>query len=73
MNDRFRSYRKGIRFFPHIIPIAFPLIFPFGLFLALALFRLVLPVAVILLIVVLAVLSWKRFRRGAQEEHGIPC
>ncbi len=36
--------RSGIRFFPHIIPIAFPLIFPFGIGLAFWLFHALLPV-----------------------------
>ncbi len=55
MRNRKRSYRIGIRFFPHIIPIGFPLIFPLGLGLALKLFHLVFPIAMVLLIVVLAV------------------
>jgi hypothetical protein len=36
--------RSGIRFFPHIIPIAFPLIFPFGIGLAFWLFHALLPI-----------------------------
>ncbi len=35
--------RSGIRFFPHIVPIAFPLIFPFGIGLAYGLFHALLP------------------------------
>jgi|GEM_PF-787196 hypothetical protein len=36
--------RSGIRFFPHIIPILFPLIFPFGIGLAFMLFHALLPI-----------------------------
>jgi hypothetical protein len=33
MSNRYQPYRsrRGIRFFPHIIPIGFPLIFPLGI------------------------------------------
>lgn len=54
MRNRYRPYRRGIRFFPHIFPIAFPLIFPFGLFLAFWLFKVVFSVLGILLLVALA-------------------
>ncbi len=54
MRNRYRPYRRGIRFFPHIFPIAFPLIFPFGLFLAFWLFKAVFSVLGILLLVALA-------------------
>ena len=37
MWNRYQPYRRGIRFFPHIVPIAFPLIFPLGIGLAFAL------------------------------------
>ncbi len=37
--NRYRPYRRGIRFFPHIIPIAFPLIFPLGISLFFGLFH----------------------------------
>lgn len=57
--------RRGIRFFPHIIPIGFPLIFPLGFGLALALFRLMLPIAIILSIVVLAVFIMESVSRGS--------
>jgi hypothetical protein len=53
MWNRYQPYRRGIRFFPHIIPIAFPLIFPLGIVLAIALFRLLFPVIGLLLIVAL--------------------
>src|SRR5438876_8324654 len=54
MWNRYPPYRRGIRFFPHIIPIAFPLIFPFGIGLALWLFHLLFNVLGILLLVALA-------------------
>lgn len=53
MWNRYQPYRRGIRFFPHIIPIAFPLIFPLGIVLVLSLFRLLLPVIGLLLIAAL--------------------
>ncbi len=44
MYNRYSPYRRrGIRFFPHIIPIAFPLIFPLGIGLLFGLFKLLLP------------------------------
>ncbi len=61
MRNRYRSYRRGIRFFPHIIPIAFPLIFPIGFIL----FRLLFPVALILFIVVLAVFIMEAVSQGS--------
>src|SRR6266576_6976521 len=51
MWNRYQPYRRGIRFFPHIIPIAFPLIFPLGIVLAFSLFHLLLPVIALLLVV----------------------
>ena len=51
MWNGYQPYRRGIRFFPHIIPIAFPLIFPLGIVLAFWLFRLLLPVIALLLVV----------------------
>ncbi len=54
MWNRYQPYRRGIRFFPHIIPIAFPLIFPLGFILAFSLFRAVFTLLGILLLVALA-------------------
>jgi len=54
MWNRYQPYRRGIRFFPHIVPIAFPLIFPLGFGLALWLFHLVFDLLGILLLVALA-------------------
>src|ERR687883_57684 len=47
------QYRRGIRLFPHIIPIAFPLIFPLGFGLAMWLFHFLFPVLGILLLAAL--------------------
>jgi len=54
MWNRYQPYRRGIRFFPHIIPIAFPLIFPFGIGLAFWLFHILSSVIGILLLVAVA-------------------
>src|SRR5260370_29235458 len=54
MRNRYRPYRRGIRFFPHIIPIGFPLIFPFGIGLAFWLFHAVFSLLGVLLLVALA-------------------
>ena len=48
-NPQYR--RGGIRFFPHIIPIGFPLIFPFGVGLLYGLFHALLPIIGLLLVV----------------------
>ena len=50
MWNRYQPSRRGIRLFPHIIPIAFPLIFPLGFGLVMGLFHLLMPVFVIVLI-----------------------
>ncbi len=49
-----QPYRRGIRFFPHIIPIGFPLIFPVGIGLVMGLFHLLFPVLGVLILVALA-------------------
>jgi hypothetical protein len=54
MRNRYRPYRRGIRFFPHIIPIGFPLIFPFGIALVFWLFHAVFSLLGVLLLVALA-------------------
>src|SRR5690348_15179641 len=54
MRNRYRPYRRGIRFFPHIIPIGFPLIFPFGIALAFWLFHAVFSLLGVLLLIALA-------------------
>ena len=53
MWNRYRPYRRGIRFFPHIVPIVFPLIFPFGLWLSFFVFHIVFNLLGILLLVAL--------------------
>jgi len=54
MWNRYQPYRRGIRFFPHIVPIAFPLIFPLGFWLAGWLFQMLFTVLGILILVALA-------------------
>jgi hypothetical protein len=53
MWNRYQPNRRGIRFFPHIIPIAFPLIFPLGISLFFGLFHVLFNVLGILLLVAL--------------------
>ena len=53
MWNRYHPSRRGIRLFPHIIPIAFPLIFPLGFGLAMWLFHFLFPVLGILLLAAL--------------------
>src|SRR5260370_17293452 len=53
MSNRYQPYRRGIRFFPHIIPIAFPLIFPLGIGLFFGLSHVLFNVLGILLLVAL--------------------
>ena len=66
MWNRYQPYRRrGIRFFPHIIPIAFPLIFPLGLGLAFWLFHLLFPVIATLLIVALAFFVFRAITLGS--------
>jgi hypothetical protein len=55
MSNRYRPYRRrGIRFFPHIVPIAFPLIFPLGFILAGLVFKVVFAILGVLVIIALA-------------------
>lgn len=49
MYNKYPYSRSGIRFFPHIIPIAFPLIFPFGVGLVFGLFKLLFPLIALML------------------------
>ena len=53
MWNRYQPYRRGIRFFPHIIPIAFPLIFPLGIGLVFGLFHVLFNILGILFLVAL--------------------
>src|SRR5437868_14192737 len=54
MWNRYQPRRRGIRLFPHIIPIAFPLIFPLGFGLVMWLFHLLFPVFIIVLLAAVA-------------------
>jgi hypothetical protein len=64
---RYRPFGRGIRFFPHIIPIAFPLIFPIGFALAFWVFNTVFTLVGILLVVLLAVFIIRAFMLGSPE------
>jgi hypothetical protein len=55
MWSRYSPFRRGIRLFPHIMPIAFPLIFPLGIGLAFWLFHLLFHAIGILLLAALVV------------------
>ena len=67
MRNRDRSYRRGIRFFPHIIPIAFPLIFPLGIGLLFGLSRLLFSLLGILLLVALAIFIFRTITLGSPQ------
>ena len=68
MYNRYPPYRRsGIRFFPHIVPIAFPLIFPFGLGLVFGLFHLLLPFIGILLFAALIFFIIRAVTLGSAE------
>src|SRR5438093_6648316 len=67
MWNRYQPYRRGIRLFPHIIPIAFPLIFPLGFGLAMWLFHLILPVLAILLLAALVLFVIRAVTLGSPE------
>src|SRR6266851_7158320 len=54
MSNRYRPYRRrGIRFFPHIVPIAFPLVFPLGFILAGLVFKVVFAILAVLVVIAL--------------------
>jgi hypothetical protein len=59
--------RRGIRFFPHIVPIGFPLIFPIGFGLALGLFHWLFPLIGLLLFVGLAFFIIKTITQGGPD------
>jgi hypothetical protein len=67
MWNRYRPYRRGIRFFPHIIPIAFPLIFPLGIGLVYGLFHALFNVLGILLLVALAFFIFRAITLGSPQ------
>jgi hypothetical protein len=67
MWNRYRPYRRGIRFFPHIIPIAFPLIFPLGIGLLFGLSRLLFGLLGILLLVALAIFIFRTITLGSPQ------
>src|SRR5260221_14312116 len=65
MWNRYQPYRRGIRFFPHIIPIAFPLIFPLGFIVAFWAFKAVFSLLGILLLIALAFVIVRAITRGS--------
>jgi hypothetical protein len=67
MWNGYRPYRRGIRFFPHIIPIAFPLIFPFGVGLLLGLSHVLFPLLGILLLVAIGVFIFRAITLGSTQ------
>jgi hypothetical protein len=64
MSNRYRPYRRGIRFFPHIIPIAFPLIFPLGIGLFFGVFHILFNVIGILLLAALIFFIFRAITLG---------
>jgi hypothetical protein len=67
MWNRYQPYRRGIRFFPHIIPIAFPLIFPLGIGLFFGLFHVLFNVLGILLLVALIFFIFRAITLGSPQ------
>src|SRR5436309_8599164 len=67
MWNRYRPYRRGIRFFPHIIPIAFPLIFPLGISLFFGLSHILFSVLGILLLAALAIFIFRTITLGSPQ------
>jgi hypothetical protein len=68
MQNGFQPYRRrGIRFFPHIVPIAFPLIFPLGFGLAAWLFHAILPVLGVLILVGVILFIVRLVQLGSPE------
>ncbi len=65
MWNRYQPYRRGIRFFPHIIPIAFPLIFPIGIGLAFWLFRMLFPLIALLFLAALVFFIFRAITLGS--------
>ena len=67
MSNRYQPYRRGIRFFPHIIPIAFPLIFPLGIGLIFGLSHVLFNVLGILLLAALVVFIIRAITLGSPQ------
>lgn len=67
MWNRYQPYRRGIRFFPHIIPIAFPLIFPLGIGLVYGLFHVLFNVLGILLLAALVIFIIRAITLGSPQ------
>lgn len=67
MRNRYRPYRRGIQFFPHIIPIAFPLIFPLGIGLLFGLSHILFNVLAILLLAAVAIFIFRTITLGSPQ------
>jgi hypothetical protein len=69
MSNRYQPYRNrgGIRFFPHIIPIAFPLIFPLGVGLVLWLLHGLFTIIGFLLLAALVVFIFRALTLGSTD------
>jgi hypothetical protein len=69
MSNRYPPYRtrRGIRFFPHIIPIGFPLIFPLGIGLIFWLLHGLFTIIGILLLVALVVFIYRAITLGSTD------
>src|SRR5437016_10120891 len=67
MWNGYQPYRRGIRFFPHIIPIAFPLIFPLGIGLFFGLSHILFNVLGILLLVALVFFIFRAITLGSPQ------
>ena len=67
MSNRYRPYRRGIRFFPHIIPIAFPLIFPLGISLLFGLSHILFSVLGILLLAAVVIFIFRTITLGSPQ------
>src|SRR6266699_82508 len=67
MWNRYQPYRRGIRSFPHIIPIAFPLIFPLGIGLFFGLSHILFNVLGILLLVALVFFIFRAITLGSPQ------
>ncbi|QBD76468.1 hypothetical protein EPA93_10775 [Ktedonosporobacter rubrisoli] len=69
MWNGYQPNRGGIRFFPHIVPIAFPLIFPFGIgllfWLSTVLFHLVFQILGVLILIAAIVFIVRTIKLGS--------
>jgi hypothetical protein len=64
MWNNYQPYRRKIRFFPHIVPIGFPLIFPVGILLVLGLLHELFPLIGLLILVALGFFIVRALTQG---------